>query len=51
MIKKSKVSNIKGYLSTYNIDLPIISDTNSLVNEFRYRYSTELYNENVSSRV
>ena len=47
--RNQKFQTSKGYLSTYNIDLPIISDTNSLVNEFRYRYYTELYNENVSS--
>ena len=47
--RNQKFQTSKGYLSTYNIDLPIISDTNSLVNEFRYRYFTELYNENVSS--
>ncbi len=47
--RNQKFQTTRGYLSTYNVDLPIISDTNSFVNEFRYRYYTELYNENVSS--
>ena len=47
--RNQKFQTTRGYLSTYNVDLPIISDTNSFVNEFRYRYFTELYNENVSS--
>jgi len=39
----------RGHLSRYGIDIPIISDTNSLINEFSYKYYKELYNENVST--
>ena len=47
--RNQKFQTTKGYLGRYNLNLPIISETNSLVNEFSYKYFTELYNENVSS--
>ncbi len=47
--RNQKFQTSRGYLSRYNLNLPIISDTNSFINEFRYRYFTELYNENISS--
>ncbi|WP_440618491.1 outer membrane protein assembly factor BamA [Candidatus Pelagibacter sp. HIMB1493] len=47
--RNQKFQTSKGYLSRYEIDIPIISDTNSFINQFNYKYYTELYNENVSS--
>ena len=47
--RNQKFQTSRGYLSRYDIDLPIISDTNSLSNQFSYKYFTELYNQNVSS--
>jgi outer membrane protein insertion porin family len=47
--RNQKFQTSRGYLSRYDIDLPIISDTNSLINKFSYKYYTQLYNENVSS--
>ena len=47
--RNQKFQTSRGYLSRYDIDLPIISDTNSLINRFSYKYYTQLYNENVSS--
>ncbi len=47
--RNQKFQASRGYLSRYDIDLPIISDTNSLINRFSYKYYTQLYNENISS--
>ena len=47
MIKKSFKTS-KGY-SFYNVDLPIISDTNTLTNTYNYKFFTELFEENVTS--
>ena len=47
--RNQKFQTTRGYLSRYNLDLPIISDTNSFINQFSHKYFSELYNENVSS--
>ena len=47
--RNQKFQTSKGHLSKYEIDIPIISDTNSFINQFNYKYYTELYSENVSS--
>ena len=39
----------KGFKSFYSIDLPLVSDTYSLINSYNYRYYTELYENNISS--
>ena len=36
-------------MSSYSIDLPVISDTYTLTNSYRYRYFTELFENNISS--
>ena len=47
--RNKKFQTSSGYLSTYILDLPIISDTNSFINEYSYKFFTELYDQNVSS--
>ncbi len=47
--RNQKFQTSRGSLSRYNLDLPIISDTNSFINKFNYKYYTELYKENISS--
>ncbi len=38
-----------GFRSTYSIDLPLISETNTLNNKYSYKYFTELYDDNIST--
>ena len=38
-----------GYRSNYRIDIPVISDNNTLTNSYDYKFYTELYENNVSS--
>ena len=38
-----------GFRSFYNMDIPIISDRNTFINSFDYKYYTELYEENIST--
>jgi len=38
-----------GFISEYNIELPLISDTNTLSNVYDYKYFTELFDNNVTS--
>ena len=40
--RNKKFQTSSGYLSTYSLDLPIISDTNSFINEYSYKFFTEL---------
>ena len=47
--RNQKFQTSKGYISKYFIDIPLLSDTNSFINEFNYKYFTEVYKENISS--
>ena len=47
--RNQKFKTSKGYRSFYNVDLPIISDTNTLTNTYNYKFFTELFEENVTS--
>ena len=47
--RNQKFQTSEGFLSSYSIDLPIISDTYTLTNSYRYKYFTELFENNVSS--
>ena len=38
-----------GFRSIYSLDLPIVSETNSLKNTYNYKFFTELYEDNISS--
>ena len=39
----------EGYRSNYNINVPIVSDTNTLTNSYNYKIYSELYENNISS--
>ena len=47
--RDQKFATSKGYFSFYNIDLPLLSDTGTLNNTYRYKYFSELYEGNNSS--
>jgi outer membrane protein insertion porin family len=47
--RDQKFATSKGYYSFYNIDLPLLSDTGTLNNTYRYKYFSELYEGNDSS--
>ena len=47
--RNQKFQTSDGFFSSYSIDLPIISDTYTLTNSYRYRYFTELFENNISS--
>ena len=47
--RNQKFQTSKGFKSLYSIDLPLISETYSLINSYNYRYYTELYENNISS--
>ncbi len=39
----------EGFRSSYRIDIPIISENNTLTNSYDYKYYTELYENNITS--
>ncbi|WP_440919661.1 outer membrane protein assembly factor BamA [Candidatus Pelagibacter sp.] len=47
--RNQKYKTNDGYLSIYSVDLPIISDTNTLTNFYNYKIFSELYENNISS--
>ena len=47
--RNQKFKTSDGYRGVYGIDLPILSDTNTLTNLFSYTYYTELYKDNITS--
>ena len=47
--RNQKFATSKGYYSYYTIDLPILSDTGTLNNTYKYKYFTELFENNISS--
>ena len=47
--RNQKFQTSKGFKSLYSIDIPLVSETNSLINSYNYRYYTELYENNISS--
>ena len=47
--RNQKFKTTNGFRSFYNIDLPIVSDTNTLTNSYDYKYFTELYENNITS--
>jgi len=44
-----KFKPTEGYRSRYFVDIPLISNTNTLMNTFDYTHYTELFDKNVSS--
>ena len=47
--RNQKFQTNDGYRSRYFLDLPILSEKNTLGNTYNYQYFTELYDENISS--
>ena len=47
--RNQKYQTSSGFRSYYSLDLPVISDTNTLKNKYTYKYFTELYENNISS--
>ena len=47
--RNQKYKTSKGFRSYYNVDMPIISETNTLTNTYGYKFFTELYEENITS--
>ena len=47
--RNQRFQTTSGFLSDYNLNLPILSDTNTLTNVYNYKVFKELYENNVSS--
>ena len=47
--RNQKFKTTDGYRSNYTLDIPLISDTNTLTNTYNYKIFTELYENNISS--
>ena len=50
MTKEIKnIEQLDGFLSNYEIQIPLISKTNTLTNSYSYKLYGELYENNISS--
>ena len=47
--RNQKYQTTSGFISSYNTNIPIISDTNTLTNTYNYKIFKELYENNVST--
>ena len=47
--RNQKFQTTEGFRSRYFLDLPVLSDTNTLGNTYTYKYFTELYENNISN--
>ena len=47
--RNQKFQTTKGYRSIYNLDIPLISNTNTLTNSYDFRKYTEMYENNRTS--
>ena len=47
--RNQKFKTSKGFRSFYTLDLPIISNTNTLTNRYSFKHYTELYEENITT--
>ena len=47
--RNQKFQTSDGFRSTYYLNVPIVSDTNTLKNAYDYKYYTELYEENITT--
>ena len=47
--RNQKFQTSDGFRSYYSLDVPLVSDTNTLKNTYSYKYFTELYDNNVTS--
>ena len=47
--RNQKFRTSDGYRSSYSINIPLVSDTNTLTNSYNYKIYSELYENNISS--
>ena len=47
--RNQKFQTTGGFFSNYSLDLPIVSETNTLMNTYNYKIFKELYDNNVST--
>ena len=47
--RNQKYQTTSGFFSNYNVNMPILSDTNTLTNTYNYKIFKELYENNVST--
>ena len=47
--RNQKFKTSDGYISNYNVSVPIISDTNTMTNTYVYKLFGEIYENNISS--
>ncbi|WP_440921032.1 outer membrane protein assembly factor BamA [Candidatus Pelagibacter sp.] len=47
--RNQKYQTTSGFFSNYNVSMPILSDTNTLTNNYNYKIFKELYENNVST--
>ena len=47
--RNQKFQTSDGFRSAYSLNLPIISDTNTITNTYDYKFYTELYEKNIST--
>ncbi len=47
--RNQKFQTTSGFFSNYSVDIPVLSDTNTLMNTYNYKIFRELYDENVST--
>ena len=47
--RNQKFQTSDGFRSTYYLNMPIISETNTLKNTYDYKFYTELYEENITT--
>ena len=47
--RNQKFQASDGFRSTYYLNLPVVSDTNTLKNTYDYKYYAELYEENITT--
>ena len=47
--RNQKFRTSDGYRSNYSINIPLVSDTNTLTNSYNYKIYSELYENNISS--
>ncbi len=47
--RNQKFKTTDGFRSIYNVDIPVISDTNTLTNSYNYKVFNEFYENNITS--
>ena len=47
--RNQKYKTSDGFRSFYSVDLPVISDNNTVTNSYNYKFFSELYENNISS--